>query len=268
MASGAPFQDPPDAVVTRGPGGDPTVTLDARDTAFDLSGKGAVGQSYNGSFVAPTIHFSAGANVEVRLVNHLSVATNLHFHGLHVAPADHADDPYLCVAPGHSLTYHLRIPADHPQGTYWYHSHAMGTTCPAPTNSATSGAPTTAKSSEMPPMPGDVENQIFAGLSGALIVGDDRTLLPPDLRDVVAHTFVLKDVQIDSTDHIVQNTATTSIDSDDPTVRLVNGQLRPTLTMRAGQTQLWRFVNAGADIFYRLHSHGYRFTSSARTAAR
>jgi FtsP/CotA-like multicopper oxidase with cupredoxin domain len=58
----------------------------------------------------------------------------------------------------------------------------------------------------------------------------------------------------------VQNTATTSIDSNNPTVRLVNGQLRPVLTMRAGETQLWRFVNAGADIFYRLRLAGYQFT--------
>lgn len=77
MASGAPFQDPPDAAVADGPDGDPTVTLDAHDTAFDLGGKWAVGQSYNGSYVAPTIHFSPGAN----------------------------------------YTYRLAIPADHPQGT-------------------------------------------------------------------------------------------------------------------------------------------------------
>ena len=115
-------------------------------------------------------------------------------------------------------------------------------------------------SSGAPFVPGDVENQIFAGLSGALIVGDDRTLLPARLKDVVAHTFVFKDVQIDGTGHIVQNSATTSINSDSPTVRLVNGQLRPVLTMRPGQTQLWRFINAGADIFYQLNLAGYQFT--------
>ena len=250
MASGAPFQDPPDAAVTSGPDGDPTVTLDAHDTAFDLAGKWAVGQSYNGSYVAPTIHFSPGANVEVRLVNHLPVATDVHFHGLHIDPAAHSDDDFVCIAPGDTYTYRLAIPADHPQGTYWYHSHAMATKCPGGVTGPTSGMA----------MPGDVENQIFAGLSGALIVGDDRTLLPAPYQNVTTHTFVLKDVQIDSAGEIVQNTASTKIDSDAPTIRLVNGQLRPVVAMRPDETQLWRLVNAGADIFYRLRLDGYTFT--------
>src|SRR6185312_15046376 len=71
---------------------------------------------------------------------------------------------------------------------------------------------------------------------------------------------VFKDAQIDPAGHIVQNTDTTSIDSDAPTVRLVNGQLRPTLTLRPNQTELWRLANAGADIFYQLQLDGYQFT--------
>lgn len=109
-------------------------------------------------------------------------------------------------------------------------------------------------------MPGDVENQIFAGLSGALVIGDDRTLLPADLRHVTAHTLVLKDVQLDPGGHIPQNTGTTTINSDNPTVRLVNGRLRPVLPMRPNETQLWRLANAGADIFYQLRLDGHHFT--------
>ncbi|MEY9889106.1 suppressor of ftsI [Catenulispora sp. MAP5-51] len=245
MVAGAPFQDPPDAVVTAGADGVPTITLDARDTQFDLAGRTVQGQSYNGSYVAPTIRFNPGAHVDVRLVNHLPVATNVHFHGLHIDPSSHSDDDFLCVAPGDTYTYRLVIPADHPQGTYWYHSHAIGATCP---NGRTG------------PTAGDVENQIYAGLSGALIVGDDRTLLPPAYQHVTAHTLVLKDVQTDQAGDIVQNSASTRIDSDAPAVRLVNGELRPVLTMRPNETQLWRLINAGADIFYRLRLDGYRFT--------
>jgi FtsP/CotA-like multicopper oxidase with cupredoxin domain len=169
-----------------------------------------------------------------------------------VSPEGQSDDPFLCVAPGASTTYTLTVPADHPQGTFWYHSHAMGTSCPAPGSAA--------MSDDMPFMPGDVENQIYAGLSGALIVGDDRTLLPADLRHVTAHTLVLKDAQLDAANHIVQNTAAGAIDSNAPTVRTVNGQLQPVLSMRPNETQLWRLVNAGADIFYQLQLDGYRFT--------
>lgn len=264
MTAGAPFRDPQDADTVTDP--HLTITLEAARTRFDLSGRSVWGRSYNGDFVAPTIHLAPGSRVTIRLVNHLSVATNLHFHGLHVSPSGQSDDPFLCVRPGGSTTYRLDVPTDQPQGTFWYHSHAMGTTCPAPDSQDMSSMPGmsdptgASASSGAGFTPGDVENQIFAGLSGALVVGDDRTLLPAALRHITVHTMVLKDVQIDRSGHIVQNTATSSISSSNPTVRLVNGQLRPVLSMRPGETQLWRLVNAGADIFYQPHLDGYRFT--------
>ncbi|MEY9855532.1 FtsP/CotA-like multicopper oxidase with cupredoxin domain [Catenulispora sp. GAS73] len=284
MTVGAPFKDPANADIDAGANHDLTITLNASDTDFSLAGKKVWGESYDGRFVAPTLRFNPGAQLTVHLVNNLAVATNLHFHGMHVSPEDHSDDAFLCAAPGTTLTYHLAIPADHPQGTYWYHSHAMGTTCPAPgspaamddvdtsmagmanmpgmaaAGSTTSTPTTTGTPTPAPFMPGDVEDQIFAGLSGAMVVGDDRTLLPAAYHGVEAHTFVFKDAQIDAGGHIVQNTATTSIDSNAPTVRLVNGQLRPTLTLRPNQTELWRLANAGADIFYQLQLDGYHFT--------
>src|SRR5262249_18431362 len=106
----------------------------------------------------------------------------------------------------------------------------------------------------------DIETQIYDGLSGTVVVGDDRMLLPPALRNVTARTLVLKDMQITNANHIVANTASYSIDSAAPRVRLVNGQLRPVLTVHPGQTELWRLANEGADIFYRLKLHGYTFT--------
>ena len=246
MIAGLPFVDPPNADTAGG--ARLTIRLDAHATRFDLSGRRVWGQSYNGTFVAPTIHLMPGEDASITLVNHLSVATNLHFHGLHVSPSQDSDNSFICVAPGQTFTYHLSIPRDHPVGTFWYHSHAMGTTCSA------------ASMASQRFMPGDVENQIFAGLSGALVVGDDRSLLPPALAHITAHTVVLKDVQIDPAGHIVQNSASTSINSNNPTVRLVNGLLRPAMTIRPGETQLWRLVNAGADIFYQLQLDGYSFT--------
>ncbi|RAG83986.1 multicopper oxidase family protein [Streptacidiphilus pinicola] len=253
MVAGRPFHDPANADTSATQR--ITITLDAHRTRFDLGGRKVWGESYNGAFTAPTIRVAPGSAVTIHLVNHLKVATNLHFHGLHVSPTGVSDDPFLCVAPGKELTYRLAIPRNHPQGTFWYHSHAMGTTCPKP------GAMVDDSMGPAPMfMPGDVENQIFAGLSGALIVGDDRTLLPPKLRHITAHTLVFKDAQIDTGGSIVQNQGASSIDSGAPTVRLVNGQLRPVLSMRPNETQLWRLANAGADIFYRLHLDGYRFT--------
>lgn len=170
MVMGRPWRDPVDADV----GGQRlTITLTAAGTRFSLAGRPVWGQSYNGSYVAPTIHVRPGSRVTIVLVNHLPVATNLHFHGLHVSPAGDADNQFLCVAPGATFTYHLDLPADHPLGTYWYHSHAMGKSCPAPASQAASSSTmtgTTGASGSRPAfVPGDVENQIFAGLAGALV---------------------------------------------------------------------------------------------------
>ncbi|MDQ4501296.1 multicopper oxidase family protein [Sinomonas sp. ASV322] len=254
MTPGAPLAEP--AVANAGPDG-MEITLDAAKTRFTVSGKDVWGESYAGTLVAPTLQLQPGATTSITLHNRLPVATNLHFHGLHTSPEGSADNPFVCIPPGASYTYRLQIPTSQQQGTFWYHSHAMGTTCPAPMNGS-GGHMASMPSSSF--SPGDVENQIFAGLSGALIVGDSRASLPAALRDIPVHTIVLKDVQIDTAGKIVQNTTATSIDSNADTVRLVNGQLKPVLSMRPGETQLWRFANVGADIFYRLQLDGYRFT--------
>jgi FtsP/CotA-like multicopper oxidase with cupredoxin domain len=256
MVAGQPFVDPPDA--TNAAKAPDSIVLDAQTTHFDLAGRAVWGQSYTGSFVGPTIHLTPGADARIVLINHLPVATNLHFHGLHVSPSGDADNPFICVAPGQTYVYHLALPVDHPVGTFWYHSHAMGTVCPDRTSDASTDD--MSPSSDMSFVPGDVENQIFSGLSGALVVGDDRDLLPAALAHITAHTLVLKDAQIDRSDDIVQNSGATAIDSNEPTVRLVNGLFQPALAIRPGETQLWRLLNAGADIFYQLQLDGYQFT--------
>ncbi|MBX3170217.1 MAG: multicopper oxidase domain-containing protein [Candidatus Eremiobacteraeota bacterium] len=48
---------------------------------------------------------------------------NLHTHGLHVSPMGNSDNVLLMMPPGARNTYSFKIPADHPQGMYWYHGH-------------------------------------------------------------------------------------------------------------------------------------------------
>ncbi len=47
-------------------------------------------------------------------------------------------------------------------------------------------------------------------------------------------------------------------------MRLVNGQLNPTMTMRPGETQRWRILNASANVFYRLHLDGHQLHQIAK----
>jgi FtsP/CotA-like multicopper oxidase with cupredoxin domain len=252
MTAGLPLQTPPYLNTATLPV--MRLRLVAEPTVFDISGKTVRGESYDGDYVGPTMHFVPGEQVYITLVNKLSTPTNLHFHGLHVSPSGNSDNPFISVAPGQTFTYHLDIPMDQPLGTFWYHDHDM---CMGDESMHMDG---TGTSSSSDGTCSDIESQIYDGLSGTIIIGNDRTLLPPDLRNITAQTLVFKDMQITASHHIVQNSGTTSINSDNPTVRLVNGQLQPVLTMQPGQTELWRLANEGADIFYDLQLIGYKFT--------
>ena len=228
--------------------------LVAEPKRFDISGKKVWGESYNGHFVGPTLHLVPGEHVELTLVNRLSTATSLHFHGLHVSPSGSADNPNISVRPGRSFTYHLSIPLDQPPGTFWYHDHDMCMGNEAMHMSGMTASAVTAMGCQ------DTETQIYDGLAGTIIVGDDRALLPQPLRHVATRILALKDMQITNSGHIVANTPSYSILSDNPTVRLVNGQFQPVLDLRPGETELWRIANEGADIFYDLKLPGYMFT--------
>ena len=121
--------------------------------AYELQrGTASNGQSSGANlYPAPTLRVSPGETLIVHVVNELADLTipdfydpayaaagqpvplyprqltsspfNLHTHGLHVSPRGNADNVLLRIPPGMTSTYTYEIPADHPQGLYWYHSH-------------------------------------------------------------------------------------------------------------------------------------------------
>ena len=170
--------------------------LVAKPKRFDISGKRVWGESYNGHYVGPTLHLVPGEHVVLTLVNRLTTPTNLHFHGLNVSPSGRADNPEISVLPGHSFNYHLYIPLDQPLGTFWYHDHDM---CMGNETMHMTGMTASAMTGTAPTAPKgcqDVETQIYDGLAGTIIVGDDRALLPRPLRHVATRTLALTDMQI------------------------------------------------------------------------
>ena len=108
----------------------------------------------------PTLELSPGDVLYVNLTNHLPTPpsnagylndTSLHYHGLHVSPNAPGDDSIDMIAmPGQALHYRIAIPASHPSGLYWYHSHAHG----------------------------EAERQNLAGMSGALIIDGIEKSVP------------------------------------------------------------------------------------------
>jgi FtsP/CotA-like multicopper oxidase with cupredoxin domain len=215
-----PFSEPPELVSSNGV---LDVAITSAPTMLDVSGMEVRGESYNGTFVGPTLHVEPGDQIRLSLQNDLQQMTNIHFHGFHVSPSGMSDNVLRHVAAGATASYVIDIPPTHEQGLFWYHSH----------------------------MHMDSESQVFQGLSAAIQVGDVRRLLPERFRDIRRRVLALKDLQVEDGAIVAAN-----IDSNAPTTRTVNGLVDPTIDVARGSTELWQIANISADIFYDVEVHG------------
>ena len=71
----------------------------------------------------PVLRVQPGDVVQLKLRNYGVLPTNVHYHGLNVSPLGAGDNIFLDIEPGITFHYDLPIPADHPQGLFWYHPH-------------------------------------------------------------------------------------------------------------------------------------------------
>ncbi len=198
-------------------------TFTVQRTRFAVGGTEVVGRSYDGSFIGPTLVVSPGDRIELTIDNQLPEQTNIHFHGFHTSPSGIADNVLREIGPGRTGRVVVPVAETMTPGTYWYHSHAHPQS----------------------------EGQVFSGLSGAIVVEGLAELLPAELRGVTERLFALKDLQVE--DGAIP---THDINSNAPTTRTVNGLIAPRVTIAPGETQLWRFANISADIWYRLRLDG------------
>ncbi|MEQ1635290.1 MAG: copper resistance system multicopper oxidase [Methylococcales bacterium] len=77
----------------------------------------------NRSLPAPTLHWREGEWVTLKVTNHLSEPTSLHWHGI-ILPYQMDGVPNISfsgIAPGETFTYHFQV---NQSGTYWYHGHS------------------------------------------------------------------------------------------------------------------------------------------------
>jgi FtsP/CotA-like multicopper oxidase with cupredoxin domain len=206
-----------------------SVDLTAKRRVIEVSGSPIRAQPFGKALIGPTLHVSPGDTLKTRVDNRTSEMTNIHFHGMHVSPRGHGDNVFRMFHPGTKSNSEIEIPLDHEPGTYWYHVHMHGTT----------------------------EEQVMGGLSGLLIVDGLEDRLPAALQDVTQQQVVIRDLQHKDGSTIL-NAA--NIDPSKATTRLVNAQLRPTMSIESGETQLWRIANVGADLFYDVAFEGHTFT--------
>ncbi len=242
--NGAVLPDPPEV---RGSNHVVAVTLRA---TIDAEGHDAF--SFNGKTSAPVIRAWPGDTLKIEYINELpKIAnepcaiepchnmTNLHFHGLEVSPHAPQDDVLEMMAmPGETLRYAVQIPADHPPGLYWYHTHPHG----------------------------ESHRQALDGMSGALVIEGIESYFPalaglPERVLVVRGRSIEHDPQ--STDlkrRVELSSNTCGAEQEGPEeVFTVNGSVRPQIEIAPGERQFWRLVNASADRYLDLQLEGQSF---------
>jgi FtsP/CotA-like multicopper oxidase with cupredoxin domain len=181
--------------------------------------------AYNGAVPGPELRFRQGERLRIEVENALPVDTTVHFHGIRL-PNAMDGVPHLTQAPikagGGRFVYEFDLPD---AGTYWYHPHL--------------GSP----------------EQVGRGLYGALVIEERE---PPAVdRDLV---WVLSDWRLDREARIrddfmsfmdashagrIGNTVT------------VNGAIRETFAVRAGERIRLRLINASNARIYGLSFEGH-----------
>ncbi len=188
--------------------------------------------AYNGRIPGPLLEISEGDSVIIHFKNELPEETTVHWHGLHL-PFVSDGSPFHPVAPGESYTYAFKL---HPgtAGTYWYHPHPNHRTA----------------------------WQVGMGLYGGIIVRDPNDPLP----EMTERLLILSDNRFseDGTiDFPEENDPQFRIDEmngREGDVLFVNDQILPNLSIRSGEVQRWRIINASGARIYRLALKDHIFT--------
>lgn len=96
--------------------------LFVRDTIVNFAGEEKRAISVNGQIPMPTLTFTDGDSVIIRVHNLLDESTSFHWHGL-LVPNEQDGVPYLTTAHIEPNTVHTFTFRVRQSGTYWYHSH-------------------------------------------------------------------------------------------------------------------------------------------------
>ena len=177
-----------------------------------------------------------------------AVATNLHFHGLTVPPVCHKDDVLkTSILPGDPpFEYRFHIPKNEPPGLYWYHPHIHGFSEVAVLGGA-SGALIVEGIERA--------NPALAGLPERVFLIRDQDLVNPNAPPSKSEPVVPK-LFIDHDGDSANNGTGFGLPAKDLSINFVPvpyPDYPPArITMRPGERQLWRVVNASAITYLNL----------------
>jgi len=222
VSGGADFEQPP---VLKSVNGHLDVELTAAPHQVRIAGRQATVLGYNDSVPGPTLVVQPGDQINLTLANQLEAPTNLHVHGLHVSPQDNSDNVFIAIAPGEAFAYKYQLPEDHPPGVYWYHPHHHG----------------------------NVADQLFGGLYGAIIVQDPHAVAATRER-----VLVISDISLAADGSVAKAHPMDMMMGREGNVVLVNGQVNPTLQARPEERERWRIINACTSRYLHLELDGHK----------
>ena len=197
------------------------VTLESRIASLEITpGVRTDAWTYNGGLPGPLIRARRGDRVIVHFSNQLPQPTTVHWHGVQV-PIEMDGVPGASQAPvqtGGTFTYDFVVPD---AGLFWYHPHVMSA---AQVGFGLYGPLLVAD----PDDPVKVDDELVLVLSD-IATDDDGKLHPADSGGIVGALLGREG------NHV-----------------LVNGRVRPTVTVRDGALQRWRIVNAAKSRYFEL----------------
>lgn len=175
-------------------------------------------------------------------------SSNLHFHGLTVPPVCHQDDVLKTSIQPYDPTfeYRLRIPAGEPPGLYWYHPHIHGYSKVQVLGGA-SGALIIEGIERA--------NPTVAGLPERVLIIRDQELLNPNAPPSKSEPVVPK-MLIDRDGDSANNGTGFGKPAKDLSINFVPVPYPDyppaSITMKPGERQLWRVLNASAITYLNL----------------
>ena len=197
------------------------ISLDTRVASLEVApGVRTDAWTYNGGLPGPLIRVRRGDRLIVHFSNRLPQPTTVHWHGVQV-PIEMDGVPGVSqppVEPGGSFTYDFVVPD---AGLFWYHPHVMSAA------------------------------QVGFGLYGPLLVEDpdDPVKVADELVLVLSDIATDDDGRLHSAD---SGGVLGALLGREGNHVLVNGRVRPTLTVRDGALQRWRIVNSAKSRYFEL----------------
>jgi len=155
-----------------------------------------------------------------------TTSVNYHFHGAHTNPGGFGDNVIARFTTGQSWTTEIPIPADHGQGSYWYHPHYHPS----------------------------VNQQVYGGLSGFIQIGNPLSKVPA-FKTAPRNLAVLKtiDLQVDQSGQLMLGSnANLGGVANRMTMVSVNGEFQPVVNAGAGGWQSLTLSNQTNQAFYNI----------------